>query len=99
MVRRLLPLLFLSVGCATPTKTIVLSNMPRTIVIHRGHDVAEKQCNKPRLWGCAQRFPSEDKCVMSLDYDRDVGVTVHELAHCAGEDEESAKSLTSPERE
>lgn len=98
-MRSLLLFPILLVGCATPTKTIVLRNMPSTIVIHRGHDVAEKQCDKPKLWGCARRFPLEDKCVMSLDWDRGVGVTVHELTHCAGADEENAKSLTSPEDE
>ena len=89
-------------GCAGPRKTIVLENMPSTIIIHRGDDVSEEQCWNvihagQRTWGCAQRFPAEDKCVISLDWDRGKGTDIHELAHCSGSDEKEARSLTEPE--
>ncbi len=99
----LLSFLFLY-GCATPTKTIVLRNMPSTLVINRGIDVSEKQCASvispgEQTWGCSSLYKSKDKCEISLDYFRGVGVTVHELAHCSGYDEKEARDLTLPELE
>jgi hypothetical protein len=100
---KLLLLALLSVGCAAD-KTIILRNMPSTLIIHRGTEVADKQCESvlapgDNAWGCAQRLPAEDSCEISLDYDRPLGVTVHELAHCAGHDEDEAEALAAPETE
>jgi len=95
-------LLFLSMGCATPAKTITLRNMPSTIVIHRGDDISEVACASviepgTPTWGCSVLRRSEDNCEIYLDWIRGRGTDIHEFAHCAGHDEDEAESLSDPE--
>ena len=87
----------LPLGCATPDKVVVLRDMPSTLVIHRGESAAQQLCKRDNAWGCAQRKPDQDSCIIALNWIRGRGTDIHELAHCAGADEKTAQEITEPE--
>ena len=86
---------FVFTGCAPLSKTIILRDMPHTLAITKGNNEADKHCDKEKrkVGGCALRDEVEDTCTISLSLFATVKIFVHELAHCAGYDEEAAQAI------
>ena len=88
----LLPLiLIVMAGCATPSKMVVLRNLPPTISITRGSGTHCDVGDKRDTWGCATLM--ENFCRITLDWFATVETLIHELAHCAGHNEKTAREM------
>ncbi len=86
--------LLMTTGCAAKHKRIRLDNIHSTIEIHRanGWEVAKACGRDVKLWGCAIdhiRF-----CEIWISDDAPTETVIHELAHCAGWNEEMARKLS-----
>ncbi len=72
---------------------IVLNGLPPRITIERR---AGTHCDDyhEKYQGCATL--EGDSCYITLDHMADKDTLIHELAHCAGLDEETARGMAEP---